>query len=1006
MKRLVQVLAACVMVSCAPGELCPDRECGDGGGGVHTRKVEIVLSGGPSECEVKSVLGGASIEKKVTDVSLASYTAEGRLLDTGYWKGDLSEMTVSVDGEERASVYVLVNMGDMTDAFPDDEDDISSLSWRLESYDRMVESGIPMCGWSAVDGSLCKILTVSVERLLAKVKVRIMHDALEGSGEGEYAYNMCNRSLYVRQANSLLRPFSPEGSRAESAEDIMPLSDHVAEMNDRDAYDGALDISQLGPGPGYFLDTTFVFYVPENMQGTILPEDEDSGTKDLCTFMEFNARRENNGTGYSGDVIYRYHIGKDNVSDFNIERNRVYEIALRLTEGGLFSDSWEVTKGDDWTDTRTLRFLYGPYVIYPGQKVKVMVHYNRMTAAETSSQPLPQDWRIEADGQLVAEAGLSMNFDPSVLQTGENGYSDFCIEFSASESAVTGAVIPLKVSTWDGSICDCSSITVAPLGEMIPCLDFQPEYVSQTAVAVITGVPQAKLPVSPAVEKEGIAECIRINDTTFRINAVGVGKTEISFSNSDDSRRCGVSLDIRAPRLRLKEGLISLNPDGEAKVLEYSYLDDAGNVLSGTDPLLYEQYLSPAVSEDGYLGGNVSGDRLHIYVSRLYDDDGTEIPLDSYDLIEIGAAGCPGVVPCSRMVYISDPFEGITEKHYGRVDDYTLFAIADTDDAVKDYFASDISANASVKKEMPVPEASVSSLSAVLEPLWTDGYSGPNEVFSVRCVEESGKRCWKVQQNPADVSLSHSAGLHQIRLEVENRHCGERISCICGTMDVYVHAALGAHADFGYLWSEDTYLWGITAREIYNDVAGTSVYHRGYPGYICYMDVSVDFLTDISGVRLLAAMRTAAAGYGNAYDAMDMLVPEKEDGSLDGFTSLLYSVAYNDPPRLALGEQGGSRAGVGNLLYRALSTKMMTTVPSQKDFRELLLGEWGNEVSAGYSPAYVIRDMNKSSADRNEPFHYLPSAMKGYCDRDSQGYHVIHFLDCICPSTNGWDNLL
>jgi hypothetical protein len=174
-----------------------------------------------------------------------------------------------------------------------------------------------------------------VQRLFAKLDVRILHKGLSGYSPSDYyAFNLCNKSLYVRQANSRLLPFSEEGSRAFDSADILEVSDSHGNLNDRNAYQGSLSQGELGPGPGYVQDTTLVFYVPENVQGKLLPSNPDPFAKDyeaisniggrsysdLCTYLEFNARRENT-LGYYGGVKYRYYLGEDNTSDFSLVRN-------------------------------------------------------------------------------------------------------------------------------------------------------------------------------------------------------------------------------------------------------------------------------------------------------------------------------------------------------------------------------------------------------------------------------------------------------------------------------------------------------------------------------------------------------------------------------------------------------------------------------------------------------------------------------------------------------------
>ena len=260
----------------------------------------------------RSILGDSTIEDKVTCVSLASYSAEGRLLDARHYEAGAPAMELWVEAGGANTLYALVNMGDMTERFPTDEKEVERMEYVLESFERVSEAGIPMCGIRKNVSPEELPVIVDVERLFAKVRVRLLHTMLDGAGTSLYAFNLCNKSLYMRQANSVLSPFSEGGSRAVRKEDVMDVSDYNADMNDRSAYEGSLTMSQLGPGPGYFQDTTFVFYLPENNQGMLLPDNQSPACKnyenislldgvpygDLCTYLEFNAKRENTGTGY------------------------------------------------------------------------------------------------------------------------------------------------------------------------------------------------------------------------------------------------------------------------------------------------------------------------------------------------------------------------------------------------------------------------------------------------------------------------------------------------------------------------------------------------------------------------------------------------------------------------------------------------------------------------------------------------------------------------------------
>ncbi|MCR4860730.1 MAG: DUF4906 domain-containing protein [Bacteroidales bacterium] len=183
-------------------------------------------------------------------------------------------------------------------------------------------------------------------RLFSKVTVRIDHSALDGDG----AYPDCfvNEKLYLRQANGSLQPFSQTPRRASEVADVLAESDYDPEMASTNAS-----------------VTTFSFYVPENMQGTLLPDNQDSAKKTrdqviaaggadaepYLTYVEFSATADPSLGGYGGDVTYRFYLGADNTGNFDLVRGREYEISLTFRVGSLFSPDWKV-QVDNWQDDR------------------------------------------------------------------------------------------------------------------------------------------------------------------------------------------------------------------------------------------------------------------------------------------------------------------------------------------------------------------------------------------------------------------------------------------------------------------------------------------------------------------------------------------------------------------------------------------------------------------------------------------------------------------------------
>lgn len=1007
-------------VSCAVGELTGTPEMSE------TVHVDVSLSDGSVPC-ARSILPENTIETLVTDITLASYSEDGVLVDVRYYEGCPVTVEISVRKQGQSRLYALANAGDMSASFPVRESLLQELSVEVTDYDTIIKRGIPMCGKvTGVNGSTGNI-GIGLERLFAKVCMRVLHNGIYGASDALYAYNLCNKSAYVRQANRKLKPFADSGSRALTVNDMMSESDFIPDMNDRNAYEGNLSNSQLGPGPGFFQDTTFVFYVPENLQGELLPDNHDPLRKDyagisdinginygeLCTYMEFNAQRMNNGVGYSGSVCYRYYLGDDNVSDFSIRRNKRYDIRLELTEKGLFADSWKVTQGTDWSDFRVLQFLEEPYVLYKGHSENIMVHYHRMTSSVTSSQLYPDDWYYEMDEEKLADAGVNVTCDPHVLVKGQNGMSDYCIEVSASEDAVSGMVFPIRICSWDGALSDYATVQVSEMGKMNVIWSYCPQYVSQYGIVTVGGVPDEKKPVE--LNGGGMFESVRINDTTFRVVAVKEGAGVLVFNNSDGTQTCETAFSIMAPVLELPDRRISLNPDGMSKTLRFAYRDKVGNPLENMDESAFLRFLMPVPAlESRYCSMGYHDDgTLNIRIERLYDDDGVLIDVGTEERIYVTAVSCTGVGEESVDVYYMDPFKNIVVQDFGRIDDYSLLVMPGIHRKIKESFQEEVASNSYFRLNAPVPDAAPECVSVSMRPSWQIDFSYPNQVFGIDYICNEDNAYFDISLNDVDTSTRHGAGKHQVILKVINVNSGEHLECICGGIDVYVHALLGAEAEFGCRQSGSAVQGLPSFAEVYNILAGSSIYPDMSSSMMCYMDVSVDFVTDVSGVKVFAEMQSAAESMNNVFNALDIVTPAVNDGYKDIRSALLYSVWDGDAYRInAAGESSRRRIGLGNMLYRALKMRTYASEPASEVLKAEFFGYISGSSSPVIRPAYDVhdmlagKDMTMNLVSRYVPFYFTPSSCSRYIDSDGKGYHVIHFLDEVVPSTGGWVNML
>ena len=312
MKRIsiLTVLAALILSAC-------NRE-----------RPEIVfrtLDPGFRDLPTRSLLTAPDIETKKTGITLAAYGEDGLLAVSRHFTAALDALVLELDPSRTYTVYALVNMGDMTSSIPRLESDLELITYRIPSYTEGAESiasrGMPMAGKLTYPGAGT---VIPVERLLAKVTARL-------SCEWEDAVI---RSVRVLNLNRVLRPFG-----------------EAAMEEDWDQQE-----FQAGTGTAA---GTFVFYVPENRQGTIdgirtsrekSPDanDEVRARSSRLTYLETTVE----GTGtYVGTIVYRSYLGRNAVSDFDIRRNARYDWTIRFLEDGLQYDDWKHDNG--LTDTQS-----------------------------------------------------------------------------------------------------------------------------------------------------------------------------------------------------------------------------------------------------------------------------------------------------------------------------------------------------------------------------------------------------------------------------------------------------------------------------------------------------------------------------------------------------------------------------------------------------------------------------------------------------------------------------
>lgn len=358
---LALLLLPPAFASCTPDDL--RTELVPAGDGI----VHLVLSGEPypstdpsdgQETGMTKSMFPQSVENLFSGAVLAFYDADTRLLEMSVEipsDAMSSPVTVSLPLGRKFNAYLLANLWEVNDSdhaldrvpsFPPSEGDVPGMFYRMdggalgsgyrrEKFLDVERYGIPMF-WSEKGFSAAATgkVDVRMRRLFSRLVVRVDHAGIAGTSLEDFV----NGSLEVRQVNARLEPFSASGSRALSQEDVISVGDRDAAM-------------------GNALVREFVYYIPENCHGVLMPGNSDpdmksvegveaatsgSGISSRLTYVEFKGKIGGN-SGFSGDAVYRFFVGRDAVSDFSIGRNQSIRVDLGFDPASVFAARWKVT---------------------------------------------------------------------------------------------------------------------------------------------------------------------------------------------------------------------------------------------------------------------------------------------------------------------------------------------------------------------------------------------------------------------------------------------------------------------------------------------------------------------------------------------------------------------------------------------------------------------------------------------------------------------------------------
>ena len=214
-----------------------------------------------------------------------------------------------------------------------DGSDIDS-EYRHERLDEISRYGIPLC-WKqlSVDPFSAGMLNIDMRRMFSRLRLVIDHKGLSGSSLSDFVDGKVN----IKQVNISMTPFADHGSKAQTSAEVLAQGDYELVMDNDNGRE-------------------YIFYVPENMQGELLPSNIDPQLKnqdvimsahnqslaDCLTYLEFKGSL-NGDAGFTGDATYRFYLGKNATSNFDVEGNVDRLVELSFDPNSIYKATWKVS---------------------------------------------------------------------------------------------------------------------------------------------------------------------------------------------------------------------------------------------------------------------------------------------------------------------------------------------------------------------------------------------------------------------------------------------------------------------------------------------------------------------------------------------------------------------------------------------------------------------------------------------------------------------------------------
>lgn len=342
----------------------------------EVRHVDISVNGFDDFVDTKGAItsGGVSSgkwnagETKINSWKLAVYDADGDIFtQTSGTALPSGSLVMDFPVNQDARVVVVANLPNFS--FPSSYADWQGYTFHF-TKENLISGGVPATADIVVSEGE-SYATLSLRRLVAKINFKL-------SNPNFRAFSATEVSLHDVAMDS----------RSGAADGYV--------VKDFDSAT-ASELASINAGTAASDTYTVSFICPENLKGTVTSIGNDPKKKVPAnapvnsTYLEVKGHVTNGGFG-DGDVTYRFYLGSNATTNFDLKRNNIYNVTLSIDEGKLadYEDgaSWKVdvgdfdyTQWDYWWQDPTTGFTSKTCVIGERKNAKLFVRMPEYCAA-------------------------------------------------------------------------------------------------------------------------------------------------------------------------------------------------------------------------------------------------------------------------------------------------------------------------------------------------------------------------------------------------------------------------------------------------------------------------------------------------------------------------------------------------------------------------------------------------------------------------------------------------